>query len=44
MTSKQYSKPQLITVGDAIEVTLWRYSPGLIRDSRLLRRYWFRRP
>lgn len=43
MTSKQYSKPQLITVGDVIQVTLLRYSPGFIRDSRFLRRYWFRR-
>ncbi len=43
MTSKQYSKPLLIAVGDAIEVTLWLYSPGFIRDNRVLRRYWFRR-
>lgn len=33
MATKQYSKPQLIAVGDAVKTTL-RVSPGYLRDWR----------
>lgn len=43
MTNKQYSQPQLLSVGDAIKTTLLIFSRGYVRDSVFLRRYWIPR-
>ncbi len=42
MSTKKYSKPQLIGIGDAIDVTLRRYWYGYYRDSYYWRSYWYR--
>jgi hypothetical protein len=43
MTSmKEYNKPQVTKLGDAIEMTLRRYWYGYWRDSKYYRAYYFR--
>ncbi len=44
MTSmKEYNKPQVTELGDAIEMTLRRYWYGYWRDSWYYKTYWYRR-
>lgn len=39
--TKQYTKPQLLEVGNAIEITLFICRLCSRRDSPWFRRYWF---
>ncbi|WP_264299977.1 hypothetical protein [Nostoc sp. MG11] len=42
MTTKQYSKPQLLQIGDAVQATLL-VGRGIRRDNRFWKTYHWRR-